>query len=94
MSTKTPLVLKVKGLTLPLPIEAATLRPTSLPWRIACWAVGGVAALPFLAGSGTAAASPIAQTLLVALDAQRAVDLDAAVLVERQAETGDDRMRA
>ena len=40
---------------------AATLSATTRPWRSACWAVGGEA-LALVAGSGTAAASPMAHT--------------------------------
>ena len=44
---------------------AATFSATRRPWRIACWQVGGLGARRCLAGSGTAAASPIAQTFVV-----------------------------
>ena len=47
----------------------------------------------FFAGSGTAAASPIAHTFVAAVDAHRAVDRDPAASVERQPELRDDRMR-
>ena len=61
-------------------------------WRIACCAVGGDGR-PCCAGSGTAAASPIAQTFGVALRPAEAVGVDAAALVERQPELRDDRVR-
>src|SRR3954454_14874061 len=61
MSTNTPSVLYVNGFAGRPASALATLRATVLPWRIACWAVGGLA-WPGRAGSGTAAASPIAHT--------------------------------
>ena len=62
-------------------IAAATLRATRRPWRIACWHVGGQGVRRFLAGSGTAAASPMAQmrswpcTCIVASTTMRPVSL-------------------
>ena len=61
MSTNTPSVLYVNGFGLPAPSAAATFPATVRPWRSACWQVGGVG-WPRRAGSGTAAASPIAHT--------------------------------
>ena len=60
----------------PWPSAAATFSATSLPWRSACWQVGGEGRCVPLAGSGTAAASPIAQTFVVALHAHRRVHGD------------------
>ena len=51
----------MNGFGLPAPSAAATLPATVRPWRSACWQVGGVG-WPGRAGSGTAAASPIAHT--------------------------------
>jgi hypothetical protein len=92
MSTKTPSVRYRNGFTLPVPIDAATLRATRRPWRIACCAVGGDG-LSSLRGIGHAAASPIAQTFVDAVDAHRAVGDDPPAAVERQAEVRDHRVR-
>ena len=91
-SANAPSVLNVNGFGCSPLVTAAMFLPSSLPWRIACWAVGGHA-LPRARRVGHGGDVTDRPDVVVALHAHVLVADDAAVL-ERQPQPRGDRARA
>src|SRR3954463_818073 len=74
-------------------MAAAALRPTVLPWRTACCAVGGDGRGDFFGGGGAGGGAPDRPDVAVALDLQELVGDDPAAVAQRQPELRDDGVR-